>query len=156
MLSTSNRIALNPDVPNPVVKDLIGQAFPVAAETKTLVIYYGRVLLTAAFIFRERINAMQQTLKFENSKLAVLSPFTSTTLRNSTFVSEHNYGGSDWSSENPATTLSKKDPDFRPIQPIYTSPNRPTKRKVGQPHPDWAQTPFTKIYQMTRVDGHDF
>ena len=51
-------IAINPEVPNPIVKDLDGRPFPVVNEAKTLGMYYGRASLTASSIFRERISLM--------------------------------------------------------------------------------------------------
>jgi len=34
--------------------------------------------------------------------------------------------------------------NFRPFRPVSPTPNIPTKRKVGRPHPDWAQTLFSE------------
>ena len=45
--------------------------------------------------------------------------------------------------------------NFSPIRPISPTPNRPSKRKVGRPPADWAQTLFTEIYRLTRVDRNN-
>jgi hypothetical protein len=55
-------LAINSDIPNPVVKDLNGRAFPIVDEAKTLGLHYGRVFLTAASVFRERISAMHKAM----------------------------------------------------------------------------------------------
>ena len=34
-------------------------------------------------------------------------------------------------------------------------PNRPAERKVGRPHPDWAQTLFSEIFRLTQVDRNN-
>ena len=42
--------------------------------------------------------------------------------------------------------------NFQPVAPIPPFPNRPTKRKVGRPHLDWAQHLFHEIYTLSHTD----
>ena len=55
-------LAFNPEVPNPIVRDLNGRLFPIVTEAKTLGMYYGRAFHTASSIFRERISIMFQAM----------------------------------------------------------------------------------------------
>ena len=57
-----NVLALNPDLPQIVIRDLNGQAFPVVAEAVTLGMTYGLAFGTASIIFRMRISKMQNAM----------------------------------------------------------------------------------------------
>ena len=55
-------IALNPDLPHVVIRDLNGRAFPVVDEAVTLGMTYGLAFGTASIIYRVRISKMQETI----------------------------------------------------------------------------------------------
>ena len=55
-------LALNPDLPQIVIRDLNGQAFPVVDEAVTLGMTYGLAFGTASIIFRMRISKMQNAM----------------------------------------------------------------------------------------------
>ena len=55
-------LALNPDLPQVVIRDLNGQTFPVVDEAVTLGMTYGLAFGTASIIFRMRISKMQNAM----------------------------------------------------------------------------------------------
>ena len=55
-------LALNPDLPQIVIRDLNAQAFPVVDEAVTLGMTYGLAFETASIIFRMRISKMQNAM----------------------------------------------------------------------------------------------
>ena len=212
-------LVINPEVPNPIVRDLNGRAFPIAAEAKTLGMYYGRVFHTASSIFRERISIMFQamnqfalvwqspiTLREKVQKMNALVwnkgrwslhlfPLTQTnrrlvdaaqarflrrltkipaayysrvsheqvrkrcfsTPRFSTFIFRAQLRWLGHILRKPRSDPLKRilfEPrtNFQPVNPVSPFPNRPSKKKVGRPPLDWAQTIFSEIYRLSRID----